>query len=197
MRRVVLPRQDPQGLPSPVAATMISALPFFHCRQTLTDGFISMPAIECVFGSLRAFCVHESSHFALCLDTECVGGRIGSFCVQLIVHRVPNSSCPTPAGHFFILSSGSERDHSSISFLSLPKTTEFNPKLAAKGNKRRPHPFRCRSLRAKVGSSPKPHQRKQRVDRDNVKRLRLSLRSKTRCACVCRLRSKTRQNKEF
>ena len=101
---VLLPRQDPQGLPSPVAATMISALPFFHCRQTLTDGFISMPAIECVFGSLRAFCVHESSHFALCLDTECVGGCIGSFCVQLIVHRVPNSSCPTPAGHLKVTS---------------------------------------------------------------------------------------------
>ena len=121
---VLLPRQDPQGLPSPVAATMISALSFFHCRQTLTDGFISMPAIECVFGSLRAFCIHESSHFALCLDTECVGGRIGSFCVQLIARcarglavlscprlglpfDLPFSpSCPVPAA----IISGRKRD---------------------------------------------------------------------------------------
>ena len=46
-----------------------------------------MPATECVFSYLRAFCVHESSYIAACLDTECVLGRTDAFCVQRSVLR--------------------------------------------------------------------------------------------------------------
>ncbi len=38
-----------------------------------------MPATECVYSCVRAFCGHESGHIAFFLDTECVLGRIGAF----------------------------------------------------------------------------------------------------------------------
>jgi hypothetical protein len=44
-----------------------------------------MSTIECVNSYLHAFCVHESSHIAICLATECVLGCIGAFCGQLLV----------------------------------------------------------------------------------------------------------------
>ena len=75
-----------------------------------------MSTIECVNSYLRAFCVHESSHIAICLATECVLGCIGAFCGQLLVCCAPGfvmpglsflrharsdflSSCPAPTGH--------------------------------------------------------------------------------------------------
>lgn len=71
---------------------------------------------ECVYCSLHAFCVHESSHIAICLDTECVLDRIYAFYGQLLVccalgFVMPGlsflryarsdflSSCPAPTGH--------------------------------------------------------------------------------------------------
>ncbi len=46
-----------------------------------------MSTIECVNSYLHAFCVHESSHIAIYLATECVLGRIDAFCGQPIALR--------------------------------------------------------------------------------------------------------------
>ena len=72
---------------------------FFLSLSEQKEGFsFSMPATECIYSCLHAFCVHESSHFALCLDTECVLGRIDAFCGQPIVHTALHVSsypaCP-------------------------------------------------------------------------------------------------------
>ncbi len=75
-----------------------------------------MSTIECVNSYLHAFCVHESSHIAICLDPECVLDRRYAFYGQLLVccalgffmpglsflrHAQSDflSSCPAPTGH--------------------------------------------------------------------------------------------------
>ncbi len=109
---VFLPRQDPPGTPNPVASSMITHIPLPFLP---TDSFSKLTT-ECVYCSLHAFCVHESSHIAICLDTECVLDRIYAFYGQLLVccalgfvmsglsflrHARSDflSSCPAPTGH--------------------------------------------------------------------------------------------------
>lgn len=90
----------------------------YSYRQTYflpTDSFSKLTT-ECVYCSLHAFRVHESSHIAICLDTECVLDRIYAFYGQLLVccalsfvmpglsfrrHARSDflSSCPAPTGH--------------------------------------------------------------------------------------------------